>query len=101
MPTEAEFNELKSNCTYTWATLNGKRGYKITSKKNGNSIFIPAAGYLDAGNLEDAGSGGCYWSSSLDPDDPYSTRCLDFYSSGFHVGGSNRCLGFPIRPVME
>lgn len=101
MPTEAEFNELKSNCTYTWATLNGKRGFMVTSKKNGNSIFFPAAGYQDAGNLEDAGSGGCYWSSSLDPDDPYSTRCLDFSSSGFHVGGSNRCLGFPIRPVME
>ena len=45
MPTDAEWMELKNNCTWTWTTQNGINGYKVTSNKNGASIFLPAAGY--------------------------------------------------------
>ena len=37
----AELKELVDNCTWTWGTLdNGVKGYKVTSNKNGNSIFF-------------------------------------------------------------
>ena len=41
MPTDAEIEELRENCIWKWTTQNGKNGYKVTSKKNGNSIFLP------------------------------------------------------------
>ncbi|MCR5361666.1 MAG: fimbrillin family protein [Bacteroidales bacterium] len=45
MPTSAEWNELRSQCTWTWLALNGVNGYKVESKTNGNYIFLPAASY--------------------------------------------------------
>ena len=66
MPTYAELTELKEKCTWTWTTQNGTKGYKVTSKTNGNSIFLPAAGYRGKTSLNDAGNAGYYWSSSLD-----------------------------------
>ena len=70
MPTRAEQDELRNNCTWTWTTQNGVNGYKVTSKSNGNSIFLPAAGYRDDSSLNNAGSTGYYWSSSLYTDNP-------------------------------
>ena len=45
MPTEEESQELIDNCDWEWTTLNGVEGSKVTSRKNGNSIFLPAAGW--------------------------------------------------------
>ena len=44
MPTMEHIGELFDNCTSEWTTLNGVNGYKFTGP-NGNSIFLPAAGY--------------------------------------------------------
>ena len=44
MPTSDEYRELIGKCTWLWTSINGTKGYKVTSKKNGNSIFLPAAG---------------------------------------------------------
>src|SRR5574344_1450744 len=44
MPTYAEFQELCNKCTKSWTTYNGVRGTKFVGP-NGNSIFLPAAGY--------------------------------------------------------
>ena len=46
MPTWEEFRELINNCKIEWTTFNGVNGEKFTSKINGNSIFLPAAGSL-------------------------------------------------------
>lgn len=58
MHTRAEQDELRDNCTWTLTTKNGIKGYKVTSKTNGNSIFLTAAGSR-------TGTSGYYWSSSL------------------------------------
>ena len=49
LPTREEFQELIDNCTWLWAEEKGVKGYKVTSKKNSNSIFLPAAGKRDKG----------------------------------------------------
>ena len=72
MPTKADFDELIANTTSTWETLNGVNGRRFTSKINDKSIFIPAAGYCDGGSFKSAGSGGCYWSSSLYESNSYN-----------------------------
>ena len=43
-PSHKEWNTLKANCTLTWTTQDDVNGYEVKSKKNGNSIFLPAAG---------------------------------------------------------
>ena len=99
MPTKAEQDELRENCTWTWTTQNGVKGYKVTSKSNGNSIFLPAAGYRNDSSLNNAGSLGLYWSSSLDT---YyaSLACYVLFNSG-NVSRlySRRYSGRSVRPV--
>ena len=103
MPTKDEQDELRntSYTTWTWTTQNGVKGYKVVSKTNGNSIFLPAAGYRDNSDLYDAGSRGRYWSSSLSTSNSGNAHYLNFSSD--YVGRSNvyRYYGRTVRPVMR
>ena len=101
MPTEGEFDELKSKCTWTWTTQGGKNGYKVTSKTNGNSIFLPAAACRYGSSLNSGGSNGLYWSSSLYTSFPCSAWGLYFSSSMVDAGGYGRGRGQSVRPVTE
>ena len=78
MPTKAELYELRRNCTWEWTTLNGVYGYRVTGP-NGNSIFLPAAGYCDGTIVDFRGSYGLYWSSSLNSS---SSGYYDWYYYG-------------------
>ena len=64
LPTDAEWTELRERCKWTWTSTNSVNGYKVTGP-NGNSIFLPAAGYRYDTLLVDVGSYGEYRSSSL------------------------------------
>ena len=102
MPSEEQNEELidKSYTTTTWTTLNGVYGMKITSKSNGNSIFLPAAGYRNGTSLSNAGSGGIYWSRSLNTSySSYGAYRLYFNSSYIGTSYDNRCYGLGVRPV--
>ena len=66
MPTKAEIQELIDNCKMEWITVHKVKGMKFTSKKNGASIFLPAAGNKYAKKTYSHGVGGCYWSGDLD-----------------------------------
>lgn len=105
MPTKAEQDELRNtdNCTWEWKTNyngTGVNGYLVTSKKNGNSIFLPASGYRGS-SVNYVGSLGYYWSSSLDEGDSNYARYLYFNSDyvGSHV--SSRYDGLSVRPVCQ
>ena len=100
MPTKAEQDELRKNCIWSWTTQNGVKGYKVTSKTNGNSIFLPAAGTREGVELYDSGSDGYYWSSSLDEGDCDGAYSLYFYS-GYDWRNFYRYYGFSVRPVCE
>ena len=99
MPTNAELTELREQCTWTWTTQNGVNGYKVTSKSNGNSIFLPAADCHDDSPLNNAGSLGSYWSSSLATSYPRGACYLGFNSSNVGWYSHNRYNGLPVRPV--
>ena len=101
MPTIAECRELCEHCTWKWIFQNGIKGYKVTSKSNGNSIFLPAAGYKSSTSIYCVGSRGYYHSSSLKEDDPYLAFYL-FMNSDYDWWGLNsgsRESGLSIRPV--
>jgi len=103
MPTDAEWTELMAKCTWTWVTNDNGTGVmgRIVTATNGNSIFLPAAGYRNGPHLFRAGSDGHYWSSSLNTDNPGSARYVRFDSG--HVFGSTyyRHDGLSVRPVSE
>ena len=101
MPTDAEWTELRTECTWTWTTQGGKNGYKVTSKTNGNSIFLPAAGYRYNSALGSAGSGGYYWSSSLYTDYPSYAYGVYFCSDRYDWSSGNRYRGRSVRAVSE
>lgn len=81
MPTSDEFSELVNpeNCVWLWTTRNGHNGYLVTSKSNGEEIFLPAAGgYYRDGDLYVNGLSGRYWSST--PKSPIRAYFLYFGS---------------------
>ena len=101
MPTRAQWEELYQNTTNSWTTQNGVNGRLFTAA-NGNSLFLPAAGYRWDSGLGGAGSDGLYWSRSLGTDYPDDAWGLLFHSDGCDV--SSYCLrydGFSVRPVRE
>jgi hypothetical protein len=114
MPSLEQLQELiNSNYTTTsWTKLNGVYGCKITSKKNGNFIFLPTAGLVGESildgitYLDGIGEWGFYWSRSLLIDSRYSRDCrahclwLDSYNSpNFYMDVGNRNCGQSVRPV--
>lgn len=108
MPTQAECDELcnKDNCTWIETSVDGGHGYMINgllviSRKagyEGNSIFLPAAGYSKDFYLSAVGSWGYYWSSSLYTNNSSRALSLWFYS-GYGTEDHDRHFGYTIRPV--
>ena len=99
MPTFQEIKDLYDSkyTTTEWVTVNGVNGRKITSKSNGNSIFLPVAGYRNGTSLISEGSYG-YWSSSLNTDDSNHAYCLNH---NYFMGNDEYCryYGLSVRAV--
>ncbi len=99
MPTKEEQQELMDNCTWTWKTQNGVNGYKVTGP-NGNSIFLPAAGFINGSSLYDGIDGG-YWSSTPNDYTYGSAYGLFFYNGVEYVSYIYRNDGLTVRPITE
>ena len=104
MPTRDEFRELFDYTNNEWIVNyngSGVNGRKFTSKTNGNSIFIPAAG-LRSGSLSFYQGHFCdVWSSSLNTTTPRYAWALDFNSS--HITAEydfSRSNGLAVRGVL-
>ena len=101
IPTPAEFQELIDSCEWTWTSKRGVLGYKIESKVNGNSIFMPSTGYYYHEGLHGEEYGGYYWMSSTHATTSGKAQRLFFTPKKKGVSLYFRCLGHPIRPVSE
>ena len=98
MAREDEWQELRDNTTRTMTTQNGVKGLLYTAS-NGNSIFMPAAGYRYGSSIGNARNYGYYWTSSLGTEYAYNARKIYFYSSNCYMGNYGRYFGFTVRPV--
>lgn len=101
MPTKAQQDELLAECTWQWTTINGVKGYLLTSKHNGASLFLPAVGYLRF-ELYYSGMYGHYWSRTLGSSNQNTAYRLIFGLTG-EIGVNDdadlRCLGLSVRAV--
>ena len=101
IPTKNEFLLLLESCEKVWASHNGCYGWRFTSKINGESIFFPAAGYINDSLASGKGSIGRYWTSSVDEKDPGFAWSLFFNSITVNRLFGYRCSGLVIRPVAD
>ncbi|MDO5442255.1 MAG: Ig-like domain-containing protein [Bacteroidia bacterium] len=107
IPTKEEIEELinTANCTWTWTSINGVPGYKVTSKKSGYTgkwIFFPAAGSRGSTLLQDIYYIGRYWSSSLNVNSPTDAIGLSLSADSIYLNRlSCRYNGLSIRPVCD
>ncbi|MBR6129413.1 MAG: Ig domain-containing protein [Bacteroidaceae bacterium] len=103
MPSQEQIENL-INSTYTTTeitTQNGVEGAKITSRSNGESIFLPCSGYREGTELKYLGR------------IEYRSRCLDtdqsngsiitskFNNQELRIGYGSRMRGCPVRPVLK
>ena len=100
IPTKAEQDELRTECDWEWTKMNGVNGYKVTGP-NGNSIFLPAAGYRSSTSLCDAGTYGYYWSATHPSDVTGCAYYLYFYSGYYKLESHAIYKGRTVRPVSD
>lgn len=98
MPTKDEFTALTKVSSWT-------NSYNSTDVKGRvfsdeiNSVFFPAAGYGSDAELDNAGSIGNYWSSSLNTVNSIGASYIKFTSVTANTLNSNRLYGQSVRPV--
>lgn len=108
IPSRLEMKELIENCIWTWVKRKGVPGYRVVSRINGNSIFLPAAGEREGAGINGLHERGTYWSSTPGPGsdieyDEVNAFNLDFYCYCYVVdtdSGPNGYLGRSVRPVL-
>lgn len=98
MPTKEEYDELYRETTFIWTKINGVYGRLLTGS-NGNSIFMPATGFLLGSQFIGPGLG-IYWSSSLQTVSLVSAWSLHFDWENCHVCATyERSRGHVVRAV--
>ena len=102
MPTIEEMRELVDNTITTYNSINGVNGMTFTSKNNGNSIFLPAAGDRLKLDLDDVGTDGIYWSSSIGGEGASKAYFMYFNQIKITTHGyDDRFYGRVVRPVSQ
>lgn len=98
MPTRKDWMELCQETTCVWTVQEGVKGRLVTGP-NGNSIFLPAAGF----RLDDGQEGidlGIYWSSTLQTSCQVAAWSFHYDIDGYHVCGTyERNRGQAVRAV--
>ena len=100
MPTKEEIRELHDYASWNWTRLYGANGCKVTGP-NGNSIFLPSAGYCDGSSRDFVGEYGYYWGST--PYWSYTREAVHLFFDANDVDyyWSDRYEGYTVRPVSE
>ena len=108
MPSWEQIQELCDSCTWKWTQLNGVNGMLVTGP-NGNTMFLPSADSKFDSPNSSFGSGGYYWSRTLDYDSTCSLG-LGFFSGSQYIGipgdhwylqSGFRYEGFTVRAVLD
>ena len=100
LPTKEEQDELRLNCRWEWKLIDGIYGYKVIGK-NGNHIFLPAAGYREEFDYKNQDNKGFYWSGNLHKSNKDTADYLFFDENDQRWMNASRHYGFSVRPVLN
>lgn len=104
MPTEAEWQELKEKCSWYYGYQNDIFGLTAIGP-NGNSIFIPCAGYSNDSDILYMEEDAYYWSSTRDSGAYSANEAYYFYyyeyNNRLKIATQNRIFGCSVRPVTK
>ena len=98
MPSYDQVAELVNICSWQWTQRNGVIGHLLTGP-NGNTMFLPAAGYCDGSSPEYVGTYGNFWSRALYSSLPDRAFALYLDSQYWDSEDMSRCVGHVIRAV--
>ena len=101
IPTKAQFEELRTKCTWKEETVDGHKGYRVTGT-SGKSIFLPFSGSNYDGSMHNVGIYAYYWSSEVDAS--YLQRANAFYiktATSPKMSWAQRRTGLVIRAVEQ
>lgn len=98
-PTIDQWSELLENTTFTWVEENGVKG-RLVKGCNGNTIFLPAAGFREECDSV-CTEVGVYWSSTLHNYIPERAWSYHFTFENCHLCGTyERTRGQCVRAVL-
>ena len=101
IPTHSEMLEL-DGCSWKWTILNGVKGFEVKSPYNGNTIFLPAAGYRSNSNLLNAGTFcNLIWTSTVEHDSWFACISPFITRTRHGIYHCERYEGHQIRPVVS
>ena len=103
MPTDAQFKELRDDCTWTSETRSGVLGYKVTGP-NGNSIFLPCQGKYNGSSLLNQNEEGDYWCSTMymfAREYQIGYAMIFNETDGYNLSRFSRKGGLNVRPVKK
>lgn len=117
IPTPAYAAELANGIEYYYTKYNGVDGYRLISKSNGNSIFLPMTRMVEftkIGNYEKDDLGNDYhgyWTTGTDAENAdcmaicYGSKKKEFFpqigNSGWEFKSIYRVYGLPIRACIS
>lgn len=101
LPTKVQVEELLEKGEWEWTEMNGCRGCKVTGP-NGNSIFLPAAGWIQGSSLLEEGSCGSYWAGERPDRNFQYGECLSVDGKDNYLTNlwKHRFCGVSVRPVV-
>ena len=96
------FKELIDNAKNEWIENYNDSGINgiLFTGKNGNTIFFPAAGYSLSG-IHEENKVGRYWSSTCNETYYDESVCLHFQNVTLFNSNQGRCIGMPIRGIIN
>lgn len=96
-PTMDQWQELIDFTTHKRKVRNGVVGYEFVS--DGDTLFLPMAGWLFYDSCVEVDTIGCYWEYSLGNQDPCYAQTVTFGHFNYGIQERFRCFGLPVRPV--
>ena len=98
-----DFNELLEHTTVQWLeNYKGRTaGCLFTSKQNGNTLFLPAAGYIEGDGVFSDEETGYYWTADVCQYNDNTAWYLKFIGAHLQMRTHYRIHGCTVRAVLK
>lgn len=100
LPSQSDWEELMNDCFWSWDVQNGMQGMLVRGP-NGNTLFLPAAGYMAQGKISSFNDYGAYWTCDAAPANPGCSWSLFFGMDFVYWNPFYQVCSASVRPVTK